>query len=128
MPQLLRHDSVAFITGAGSGIGQAIAYAFARHGVRRFALCDISPPALARTLSEIQSHVPLDEKLMVESIIMDVSRERDVADAVERTVRTFGSIDIAVNNAGVAGPLKGTAEYSVQEWDRVLGVNLNVSF
>jgi 2-dehydro-3-deoxy-L-rhamnonate dehydrogenase (NAD+) len=75
----------------------------------------------------MRSRVPPGEQLNVESLVMDVSKERDVVDAVERTVARFGSVDIAVNNAGVAGPLKGTAEYTTADWDRVLNVNLHAS-
>jgi NAD(P)-dependent dehydrogenase (short-subunit alcohol dehydrogenase family) len=123
--QLLRSTSTAFITGAGSGIGQTITYAFARHGIRSFGLCDISEESLTKTVNELKKLVP--DGLKVEAIKMDVANENEVNDAVKRTVEKLGSLDIAVNNAGIGGPLKPSPEYTTEEWNRVINVNMNVS-
>ena len=60
----------------------------------------------------------------VKAIAMDVSNDKSVQDGIRETVSTFGGIDIAVNNAGVAGPTIPTPEVAPSDWNRVLNVNL----
>ena len=55
---------------------------------------------------------------------MDVSDEKSVEDGMRETVSAFGGIDIAVNNAGIAGPTIPTTEVAVDDWRKVLNVNL----
>ena len=62
------------------------------------------------------------------SIQTDVSSAEDVEKMVDHTVKTFGRLDYAVNNAGVEGELQGIAEFSEQNWDRVLDTNLRGTF
>ncbi|CZT16440.1 related to dehydrogenase [Ramularia collo-cygni] len=111
----------AFITGAGSGIGQCTALAFAKNGVRQLALCDIQAAALENTSAELKSLYPEIELLLIE---MDTSDESAVGSAVTQTVAAFGRIDIAFNNAGIGGPRTQTHETSLDEWQRVMDVNL----
>lgn len=108
---------VVLVTGGGSGIGQAVALAFAREGAT-VAVAGRRPEPLAETVSLIQragghgSAVPAD-----------VSRPEDVARLVATTVDRHGGLDVAFNNAGVltAGRL---ADIAKTDWDTLMAVNL----
>ncbi|KAF2816164.1 oxidoreductase ucpA, partial [Mytilinidion resinicola] len=109
---------VAYITGAASGIGQATAYAFARQGVRSFALLDRNPPT--ETIKTLQS---LHSSLSIKAIELDVASEAAVNDSVAATVKEFGRIDYAVNNAGIGGKMGLTQDIPLDDFQRVLDVN-----
>jgi len=109
---------VAYITGAASGIGQATAYAFARQGVRSFALLDRNP--ITETITNLQK---LDSSISIKAIELDVSSESAVNDSVAATVKEFGRIDYAVNNAGIGGSMGLTQDISLENWQRVMDVN-----
>lgn len=89
MANLVR--GTAFITGAASGIGQYTAYALAKHGVNRLALCDIRPEALKDTADRLKTEHQEVEVLNVE---IDTSREDSVKSAISQTVKAFDRIDI----------------------------------
>jgi NAD(P)-dependent dehydrogenase (short-subunit alcohol dehydrogenase family) len=113
---------VAFVTGAGSGIGRATAVVFARAGAR-VALADLSGDGLretARLIEEAGGHAL--------ALTCDVTREDDVKSALEATVQAFGRLDAAFNNAGVEQPVKPAADIPKDEWDRVIGVSLTGMF
>lgn len=137
MASLLR--GAAFITGAGSGesyysflpctcfdsiqgIGQYTAYALARHGVRQLAICDIRPDVLKNTSNELQKQ---HNDIEVLSIEMDTSKEDSVRSAIDQTVKKFGRLDIAINNAGIGGTQKQTPDQELSDWQRVMDVNVN---
>jgi NAD(P)-dependent dehydrogenase (short-subunit alcohol dehydrogenase family) len=117
-------DGAAFITGAGSGIGQSTAFAFARYGVKKFGLTDIKPENLQSTVQKLQE---LNKDIEIEAIEMDVANEQAVASAIEKAVNKFGRIDYAVNNAGIEGPLVPTGDMDLKGWNRCLDVNITVS-
>lgn len=108
----------AFITGGASGIGKATSLAFARAGAQVL-LADTNGQGGEETVAEIRNlgGVAVFQKV-------DVTKEKEVQDAIDRTVSEFGQLDIAFNNAGIEGPEKTTEELSLQEWNRVLDVNL----
>jgi len=60
----------------------------------------------------------------VKAIEMDVGNEQSVEEGIRETAKTFGSIEIAVNNAGIAGPTIPTPEVATSDWSKVLKVNL----
>lgn len=109
---------VAYVTGAGSGIGQYAAYSLARQGVRSFALLDRNP--VTKTISELRKIAP---DVSVKEIELDVANEKAVNDSVEQTVKEFGRIDYAFNNAGIGGQLKPTDQIERDDFERVLSVN-----
>ena len=112
---------VCAVTGAGSGIGRAIAVALARVGAR-VAILDRSVEGSAATRQEIETFGG-----EAEVIGCDVSQPDSVAAAAERCARLLGPCDVLVNNAGMIQP--GALEtLSFEEWNKVLSVNLSGYF
>lgn len=109
-------DKTVFITGAGGGIGKAIALIFAKKGAY-VALADVKKEYVEKVAEEIKA---IGGKALV--LAVDVTDYASVKNAVNETVNAFGSLDVAVNNAGVVG-IGSIEEIDEQEWDRVLSVN-----
>jgi len=110
---------VALVTGAGMGIGRAVALAFANEGAS-VVVADTNANAGKET-------VELVEKAGSKAIFVlcDVSKGEDVKAMVETTVKQFGRLDFACNNAGIHNPLpEKLAELDENMWDRVIAVNL----
>lgn len=119
---MILKGKVTIVTGAGRGIGRAIATRFAQEG---------SIVALAaRTDAEIQQVAAelTSAGHQAAAIRADVSQEADCQTILRETRRRFGQIDILVNNAGVLGPTKSVEEISPTEWDEVIAVNLRGPF
>ncbi|HEX2659835.1 MAG TPA: glucose 1-dehydrogenase [Polyangia bacterium] len=114
-------NKVVLITGAGSGIGQAAAVAFAREGAR-VAVADISPKAADETVKLVKK-----AKGKAASLAGDVSRAEDCERMVAGAVKLFGDLDILCNNAGigVAGNAVTTSE---QQFDDIMRVNVKGTF
>jgi NAD(P)-dependent dehydrogenase (short-subunit alcohol dehydrogenase family) len=113
---------VAFVTGAGSGIGRATALAFAREGASVVA-ADVSEQGNQETVRMIEE--PSGRAL---ALRCDVTRSGDVKAALDRTVETFGRLDVAFNNAGVEQEEAATAELAEEVWDRVIDIDLRGVF
>lgn len=113
---------VAFVTGAGSGIGRATALAFAREGASVVA-ADIAEAGLQDTARRIEA---LGGRVL--PVRCDVTRGEDVGAALESAWSAFGRLDAAFNNAGSEQPVTPLAELSEDEWDRVIRVNLRSVF
>ncbi|MBU3688363.1 MAG: hypothetical protein B7C54_11545 [Acidimicrobiales bacterium mtb01] len=110
-------DSVVVVTGAGSGLGQALAVLLAERGCR-LALVDIDDSSLAATTAALPPGV---ESLQLRVDVADSTAMRECALSVEER---FGRVDALFNNAGVVGPVGLAWEMSVPDWNWVLGVNL----
>ena len=128
---MLLKDRVCIVTGASSGIGRGIALEFAREGAR-VAVVDRQATPLRGKYHEIDVTTPTVteiEKLGAHGIFLqtDVADASQVADAIQQTVDHFGGLDILVNNAGIHIP-GGTQEISIDDWDKVIGVNLRGVF
>src|SRR5580700_10218429 len=111
-------QKVALITGAGSGIGRATSSIFAREGAR-LVLADVVEAGGQETLRMVRD-VGVDAIF----VQVDVSRSHEVGAVVAKAVDTFGRLDCAFNNAGIGGAGRLTHEYSEEEWNRVLAINL----
>ncbi|MGC9500513.1 SDR family NAD(P)-dependent oxidoreductase [Streptomyces sp. WG7] len=108
----------AFVTGASSGMGLATARAFAEAGTA-VALADIDEPAVNAAAKELA-----DAGHRALALVCDVTDEDQVAAAVNRTVATFGRLDMAYNNAGIMPPPTDAADESAEQFDRVQSINL----
>jgi NAD(P)-dependent dehydrogenase (short-subunit alcohol dehydrogenase family) len=113
---------VAFVTGAGSGIGRATALAFAREGAS-VTIADISEQGLQEAARIIEN---LGGKAL--AVKCDVTRGEDVKSALERTLSTFGRLDAAFNNAGSEQKVTKLSDLAEEEWDRIIRVNLRSVF
>ncbi|CAH0234163.1 Dihydroanticapsin 7-dehydrogenase [Massilia sp. Bi118] len=111
----------AFITGAASGLGAALADALAAAGADIIA-ADIRPAALHDLLPRLRAH-----GVRADAAGLDVSDPAQAFDAIERTLDRMGSLDILVNNAGTDVTLP-IDELSEEDWLRVIGTNLNGPF
>ncbi len=112
---------VSLITGAGSGIGRATALKFAGEGAT-VVIAD-------RNLQEADKTQYLVEQAngIGQAIAVDITQERQVAEAIAKTVEQFGRLDILYNNAGVS-ILKPITETTEADWDFLFGVNLKGMF
>ena len=113
---------VALVTGAAGGIGRASAQVFAREGAK-VVVVDIDEAGGDETVRLIG-----DAGGEATFVRADVSVEDDVVRMVATTVDTYGRLDCAHNNAGVAGLSAPVGEYPTDEWDRVTGVMLRGVF
>jgi NAD(P)-dependent dehydrogenase (short-subunit alcohol dehydrogenase family) len=113
------NDKVAIVTGAGSGIGRATSALFAREGALLM-LNDID----GQSLNKVAAQIAKDKSRMV---VGDIAKEETVRRLAEETMSAFGRIDVLVNNAGIHF-LKDVTEMSVDEWDRLMDINLKSMF
>jgi NAD(P)-dependent dehydrogenase (short-subunit alcohol dehydrogenase family) len=113
---------VAFVTGAGSGIGRAAALAFAREGAS-VVVADVSEQGNKETARMIKD---LGGKAL--PVRCDVSQSEEVKAALNQAVAAFGRVDAAFNNAGIEQPVTATADISEEEWRRNLAINLDGVF
>jgi 2-dehydro-3-deoxy-L-rhamnonate dehydrogenase (NAD+) len=112
----------AIVTGAARGIGLAIAERLLADGAR-VVLADLDAEALAATAMSLGEGSP---DLLTS--VTDVSSADQVDELVALTTRSWGHIDVLVNNAGIAGPAKPMWEYGEGEWEHVLATNLTSIF
>lgn len=115
-------DKAALVTGASSGIGRAIALAWAREGAR-MVVSDVNEKAGEETAALVRALG--GDAVFVGS---DVGKPEDAQALVERAVALFGRLDIACNNAGIGGTLAPTADYPLDGWAQVININLSGVF
>jgi len=115
-------EKVAIVTGAASGIGRAVALAYAREGAKVI-VSDISVGGGEDTV-----------KLIAEMggtavfVAADTSKAEETEFLVKKAVDQFGALHIACNNAGIGGPSAPTGDYPVEGWDKVIAINLSGVF
>lgn len=115
---------IGLVTGAGSGIGRAIARRFAVEGVS-LVLSDISEAGLHETATLIA-----EAGGSTVSVVGDVAQRADADQMVKAAVDRWGRLDVVVNNAGISGSRQATLAHLTpdEEWDRVLAVNITGVF
>mgnify|MGYP006308466337 FL=1 len=111
-------DKTAIVTGAASGIGEQTAERFAQEGAN-VVVADVVAEGGQNVVDELESAG--GTATFVE---MDVSDPADVEAMVQTAVETYGSVDIAVNNAGIEGRDAPLAELTMDDWNRVIDINL----
>ena len=111
----------AIVTGAASGIGRATSILFAQHGAR--VVC-------VDRAAEIDATADAIRKAGGQAIALnrDVSKEADVEEFVQAAVKQFGGLDVCYANAGISGGLPNMDELTMEDWHRVLNVNLIGAF
>lgn len=114
---------VALVTGAASGIGRASAVAFAAEGATGVVVVDIDEAGLAETGNLVAEHGAEPAQ-----VVADVTHDDDVARAVATAGDRFGRLDCAYNNAGTSGAWAPIVDYPLDDWHRVLALNLTSVF
>lgn len=122
----LLDGKVALITGAASGIGQASAIRFAREGAR-VAVVDVDASSAESVVRRVEQ---LARRRGTDAVFAacDVSQPTQVRAAVEKTVETFGRLDIVFANAGINGVWAPIEEIQPDEWDRTQAINLKGTY
>lgn len=115
-------NKVALVTGAGSGIGLAVAHSYAKEGAKVI-VSDINEEHGKQAVENIKAAG--GEASFVKA---DTSKAEDVEALVKKTVEIYGRLDIACNNAGIGGEQALTGDYSLDSWRKVLSINLDGVF
>lgn len=115
-------NKVAIVTGAASGIGRSIAIAFAKAGAK-VVVSDVDRERGEETVAQIRRDAG-----EAKFVVADVSRPADCEALVAQAVQAYGRLDIGCNNAGIGGELAATADYPLDAWQQVIGVNLSGVF
>lgn len=111
-------DKVAVVTGAGSGIGRAMAERFAAEGMK-VVLADVEEGALARAEAEMR-----EKSATVLSVLTDVSKGADIEKLAQETLDAFGAVHVVCNNAGVTDGGGPIWQKTLSDWEWVMGANL----
>lgn len=117
---------VAVITGSSKGIGKAIALEFASKGYN-VVLNARDERELSGAVNDIRKFLAGDKE-RVTYLAGDISQENVCTSVIDHTIKTFGRIDVLVNNAGIGGAQKQINELTMAEWDYVIDVNLKGAF
>ncbi|WP_332900185.1 SDR family NAD(P)-dependent oxidoreductase [Haladaptatus sp. CMSO5] len=115
-------NSTAVVTGGGRGIGQAICLELARSG-SDVVIADINEEAMEETKQLVE-----DEGQRALTVKTDLQQLTDVKHTVDQALEAFDSIEILVNNAGIAGPTRYCEEITQDEWEQTMNVNLRGPF
>lgn len=118
----LLNGKVSLITGAGSGIGREVALKFASEG-SKVLVSDLDEDGGKKTVAMIE-----EMGGAAGFIKADASKPQDNENMVNEAVRRFGSLHIAVNNAGIGGASTPLGEYPLDSWEKVIAVNLSGVF
>ena len=118
----LLENKTAVVTGAGSGIGRAIAVLYAKEGAR-VVVSDVDEKGGNETADLIAQAGGKASFFRA-----DTSSAEDNRRLVDEAVKKFGGLHLAVNNAGIGGPLADTGDYPIDGWDKVIAINLSGVF
>lgn len=113
---------VALVTGAGQGIGASTAKLFAREGAK-VVVSDVLDDKGAEVVAAIKA-----DGGDATYVHADVSSEEQVKALIDTTVQTYGRLDFGINNAGIGGLSAPTGDYTLADWNKVIGINLTGVF
>jgi len=117
-------DKVVIVTGAGSGLGQAATLQLAQEGAK-LVLVDLNEAGLKETEEKVLAISPQAELFLIAANVAD---ENAVKGFVDATVEKFGKIDGFFNNAGIEGKQNLTEDFGIDEFQKVVSINLNGVF
>ncbi|HKR91158.1 3-hydroxybutyrate dehydrogenase [Novosphingobium sp.] len=115
-------DKVCIVTGAASGIGNAIAHRYASEG-GKVAIADLNIEAAQKAADEIEARFGTDAK----AIVMDVTSEEQVNAGVQSVVDAWGTIDVLVSNAGIQ-IVNSVEQFAFSDWKKMLAIHLDGAF
>ncbi|MRR15993.1 MAG: SDR family oxidoreductase [Deltaproteobacteria bacterium] len=115
-------DKVAVVTGAGNGIGEAVALRLASEG-SKIAVADLNPDAAAKVVDAIRAGG--GEAL---AVVCNATDPQEVDRMIEKTVQAYGVVDILVNNVGGGWGIALMAKSSIEDWDQTIEVNLKSAY
>lgn len=115
-------DQIAFITGAGSGIGRATALAFAKAGAK-VVVAELNATNGRETVEQIQQ---LGREALF--VACDVAKADQINEAVQQTVDVYGRLDIGINNAGIGGKFGRLIEQTQDDFDQMMAINVGGVF
>lgn len=114
-------NKVAIITGANQGLGLEIAKKYAVAGANLM-LCARNEVLLDSALKEIKRYITNDQIVLAQRV--DISKEKEVNDLVELTLKKFGACHILINNAGIYGPMGNIESVGWSEWIKAIEINV----
>jgi len=122
-PSSLRLDKqIALVTGGASGIGYAITETFLREGAKVF-IVDFSSQNIERAQRQLKESGIATTEDLYEFHEADASKDASVSGSIEACVKRFGTLDIAILNAGIGLPPKQLVDYEEQDFDKIMTVN-----
>lgn len=113
---------VAIVTGAGSGVGRAIAKLFAEQG-SNVVIVDVVPDRVNEVVTEVSA-----TGSKTKGMVLDLGNRPEPDKMIDEAQRAFGRVDILCNNAGIMDGVRPVGETPDEVWERVLNVNLNAPF
>ncbi|KAJ5989024.1 hypothetical protein N7481_004234 [Penicillium waksmanii] len=120
-PEQILAGKTCLITGGGGGLGKAIATKFLEAGAN-VVICDINEERLQETSTELSSKGPL------KAIKADITKKNEVEALFAELIGAFGKIDVLVNNAAIMDTFNPVGDLEIDQWDRVMALNLTAPF
>ncbi|KAK7545963.1 oxidoreductase [Phyllosticta citricarpa] len=116
-------EGVAFVTNAGSGLGQTIAYSLAAHGVKNFALSDVDASGLETTASVLSTTHAIPSRAIL-TLPVPSADETSIEAAVQHASTHFGRLDFLIHESGFGGPLGGSPDTSAADFSAYVGASV----
>ena len=114
---------IAVVTGGGQGLGRVICMKLAEAGATVI-IADINPETSAETAELIKKNFNRESLV----VVTDLRKEAAVANLADTVRQQFGSLDILINNSGIAGPRSRLEDVSLEEWNESLAINITGLF